>query len=323
MLMKNRGMQDEVIVCLRRSRWRIINRRNRQLIIEEISNVLKVGKDQIENVRVLKKGMTNRSFLFECKNRKYIMRVPGEGTDKLINRYAEAEVYHMVQPHNICDNVIYINPSNGYKITEFLEGARVCDPHNEEDLKRCIYKLREFHELDLEVNHEFSIFKQINFYEQLWNGLPSVYKDYEGTKSDIMSLQDYIAGYAEKKCLAHIDAVPDNFLFFINENGEEEVRLIDWEYASMQDPHIDIAMFCLYSLYNEEEIDNLIDLYFDNQCLEETRTKIYCYIAACGLLWSNWCEYKRNLGVEFGEYSLRQYEYAKDYFKIARERIKE
>jgi len=40
-------------------------------------------------------------------------------------------------------------------------------------------------------------------------------------------------------------------------------------------------------------------------------------VAACGLLWSNWCEYKRNLGVEFGEYSIAQYRYAKDYYRMA------
>ena len=50
-----------------------------------------------------------------------------------------------------------------------------------------------------------------------------------------------------------------------------------------------------------------------------TRIKIYIYIAMCGLLWSNWCEYKRKLGVEFGEYSLRQYRYAKDFYRAAKE----
>lgn len=58
-------------------------------------------------------------------------------------------------------------------------------------------------------------------------------------------------------------------------------------------------------------------------CPKKIRTKIYCYIAVCGLLWSNWCEYKRNLGVEFGEYSLRQYRYAKDYYKYAKAEMDE
>ena len=97
--------------------------------------------------------------------------------------------------------------------------------------------------------------------------------------------------------------------------------LIDWEYAGMQDPHVDIAMFCIYALYDREQIDQLVDIYFENQCQIDVRIKIYCYIAACGLLWSNWCEYKRCLGVEFGEYSLKQYRYAKEYYKLAYELI--
>ena len=52
------------------------------------------------------------------------------------------------------------------------------------------------------------------------------------------------------------------------------------------------------------------------------RIKIYCYIAICGLLWSNWCEYKRMCGVEFGEYAARkQYQYAKEYFDIVKSEI--
>ena len=39
-------------------------------------------------------------------------------------------------------------------------------------------------------------------------------------------------------------------------------------------------------------------------------------MAVAGLLWSNWCEYKSALGVDFGEYALRQYDYAKDYYAI-------
>lgn len=254
--------------------------------------------------------MTNRSFLFECKGKKYIMRIPGEGTDMLINRREEAEVYNVVNKEKICDNVIYINPDNGYKITEFIENSRVCDPFNEDDVKRCMDKLRTFHNLKLKVNHEFNILGQMKFYESLWNE-KSVYDDYELTKANVLSLKKYVDDNVSEKVLTHIDAVPDNFLF-----AGDEIRLIDWEYAGMQDPHVDIAMFAIYSLYDREQTDRLIDAYFTGNCDKKTRLKIYCYIAMCGLLWSNWCEYKRQLGVEFGEYSLRQYRYAKDFYRI-------
>lgn len=280
--------------------------------IEIIEETLNVSTSDITDIHILTKGMTNRSFIFSCNGKKYIMRIPGEGTDQLINRQDEATVYEAIKGKNICDDVIYINPQNGYKITEFLRDSRVCDAENVEDLVACMKKLRDFHEMNLKVDHEFDIFAQIEFYESLWEGAPSVYRDYKKTKKNVLSLKKYIDSHATHKCLTHVDAVPDNFL--INKDGD--IRLIDWEYAGMQDPHVDIAMFCIYSLYDRNSVDRLIDIYFENKCDKETRLKIYCYIAVCGLLWSNWCEFKRNLGVEFGEYSLRQYRYAKDYYKL-------
>ena len=288
--------------------------------IAVIAEQLQVNQKEIVEISVLKKGMTNRSFLFSCKGTKYIMRIPGEGTSQLISRKEEADVYRAISGKGICDDPVYINPANGYKITAFLEGVRPCDPLNVSDLKKCMKLLKNFHQMELTVDHEFDIFKQIAFYESLWEGAPSIYRDYEKTKENVLSLKPYIEANAGKKVLTHIDAVPDNFLFYSGADGEQ-LQLTDWEYAGMQDPHVDIAMFCIYSMYNKRQVDRLISIYFDGECPKETRIKIYCYIAACGLLWSNWCEYKRSLGVEFGEYSLRQYRFAKEYYRIASEEI--
>ena len=60
--------------------------------IEIIQSTFSVDKDEIHDIKTLKKGMTNRSFIFSCKNQKYIMRIQGEGTDELINREHEYEV---------------------------------------------------------------------------------------------------------------------------------------------------------------------------------------------------------------------------------------
>ena len=279
--------------------------------ISIIQDCFNVEVDEIKNITVLKKGMTNRSFLFECQNQKYIMRIPGEGTDHLINRKEEADVYQALENRQICDDVLYMNPDNGYKITAYLEDATNCDAENWNEVEACMTKLREFHELNLTVDHRFDIFGQIDFYESLWNGEKSYFKDYETTKAAIFELKKWIDTLEKNETLVHIDAVPDNFLF--TKNG---IRIIDWEYAGMQDPHVDIAMFCIYSLYSREQVDHLIDLYFKGDVSLIIRTKIYAYIASAGLLWSNWCEYKRSLGIDFGEYSLCQYRYAKEYSKL-------
>lgn len=91
----------------------------------------------------------------------------------------------------------------------------------------------------------------------------------------------------------------------------------------MQDPHVDIAMFGIYSLYDREHMEQLIDAYFPEGCSKRIRTKIYCYIAVGGLLWSNWCEYKEKLGNSFMEYATHQYQYAKEYSYIALLKLQE
>ena len=286
--------------------------------ISIIQDCFNVEVDEIKNITVLKKGMTNRSFLFECQNKKYIMRIPGEGTDHLINRKEEAAVYQALENRQICDDVLYMNPDNGYKITAYLEDATNCDAENWDEVEACMTKLREFHELNLKVEHRFDIFGQIDFYESLWNGEKSYFKDYEKTKTAIFELKKWIDTLEKNETLVHIDAVPDNFLF-----TKDGIRIIDWEYAGMQDPHVDIAMFCIYSLYSREQVDHLIDLYFKGEVSSIIRTKIYAYIASAGLLWSNWCEYKRSLGIDFGEYSLCQYRYAKEYSKLVLSTLEE
>lgn len=289
-------------------------------IADKVAALLHTNSEEIYDVQTLKKGMTNRSFLFRFRGKRYVIRIPGEGTEKLIDRKGEYEIYKAIRDLEIADHVIYEDAENGYKITEFYENARTCNAFNDEDVQKCMKRLRNFHGRKLRVGHSFLLWEQINFYEVLWMGRKSQYEDYETVKSGIHTLIQYVEGLEKDWCLCHIDSVPDNFLF-VDCGGSEQIRLIDWEYAGMQDPHLDIAMFAIYAGYKKDRIDWLITTYFEGNCSEKIRTKIYCYVAIGGLLWSNWCEYKKSHGVEFGEYSQIQYQYARDFFDIAAERI--
>jgi len=279
-----------------------------------IAKILDCHESEIQNMAVMKKGMTNRSYSFLYKDKHFLARIPGEGTSRLIDRKKEYAVYQKVAPLGICDDIVHIDPENGCKITVFWKDVRVCNPHNPNDVLKCMKKLKDFHSKKLVVPHAFDLFERIEFYEKLWNQR-SRYHDYNETKANMMVIKEYIDSLNIHYSLTHIDAVPDNFLIFPN----EEIRLIDWEYSAMQDPHVDIAMFAVYAMYERPQVETLIDSYFPEGCPLGVRTKIYAYIAVCGLVWSNWCEYKSQYDVEFGDYALKQYQFAKDYFKIFEE----
>ncbi|MBB1109300.1 phosphotransferase [Limosilactobacillus sp. pH52_RY] len=277
--------------------------------IKIIAETLEISPKKIKNIRVLKKGMTNRSFFFEHDSNKYIMRIPGKGTDELIDRQSEYDVYQTIKNMNWTEKVLYLNPDNGYKLSKFIKNSHNCDTNNSEQVQECMNLLRKLHHSVFKVNHRFDLYNQIDFYEGL-RGNVSAYRDYDEVKERVKKLRPFIEKNAKKEVLCHIDANPDNFIF-----SKKHLYLIDWEYAGMQDPDIDIAMFAIYAMYDQQKIDKLIQFYYHNQCDSLTKQKIYAYIAACGLLWSNWCEYKQSLGLDFGAYSIAQYRYAKEYSK--------
>ena len=284
-----------------------------------IEEALGIRKEQIRDVQPTSAGMTNRSFRFSCNGTSYILRVPGEGTDKLINRRQEAENYQALSGDTISDHVVAISPDTGYKLAKYWTETRNCNPKDPEEVQACMKLLRQFHGKALKVPHAFDVYREIDFYESLMG--KSVYSDYDEVRLRCLAMRPFLNSLDRQYVLTHVDAVPDNFLV-VKENGQESLHLIDWEYAGMNDPHLDIAMFAIYAGYERKMIDQLIDWYFTEGCDADTRLKIYCYVALGGLLWSNWCEYKKELGVDFGGYALMQYRYASEYSALFQELMK-
>ncbi len=280
--------------------------------MELVSEVLKVPESEIHDIRCLKSGMTNKSFLFRVHDRHYICRIPGPGTELLINRQEESNVYKAIAPLDLSEHIIYMDGKTGYKIAEYYEGARNSRPDNWDDVAACMKKLHRLHESGLVVDHDFDIRERISFYEKLCTAHGgTLFEDYEKVRGWMDELMDGLDALHRPKSLSHIDSVADNFLFL----PDGSVRLIDWEYAGMCDSLIDVSMCAIYSYYNDEAVEQLMNIYFDRKPTDEERLVIYSYIALGGFLWALWAVYKSAVGEEFGEYTLIMYRYAKRYYK--------
>ena len=281
--------------------------------IDLISEVFQIKQDAITDISGLMKGMTNDLMRFSVDGNPYLLRVPGEGSNELTDRRQETDVYAAIHGKGFSDKVIYISPERGFKITEFWEEARVCDPGDEKDVAACIRFLRNIHGMKLEVNHSFNLAEKLEVYETLSDG-HLFFSDYGETRKKIVRLIALLDTLAKDTRLCHIDPVSDNFLFV-----RDELYLIDWEYAGMCDPHIDLAMFCIYANYDKAAVDHVADLYYEGAASDQDRLLIYAYAAVAGFLWAVWCGYKDKMGVSFSEYAIRQYGYAKEFYRHAME----
>ena len=282
-----------------------------------VAAAFKTKESEIHDIRRLKAGMTNNSWLFSLRGRSYICRIPGEGTDKLINRHNEAAVYKAVAPLGITETVDAFIEDSGYKISEFYEDSRNADFANETDLKYCMIKLRSLHESGIRVEHDFDIRRMILFYEDLCGEVS--FHDYEEMKSRRDALLSWADEHHAPKVLSHIDPVQDNFLFLKGadisdtERDMSLIKLIDWEYSGMCDPMMDLGMCAIYSYMNEQQAEHMMQYYFGRAPKESERQLVYAYMALGGLLWALWGLYKESLGVQFSDYTIKMYRYFKDY----------
>lgn len=259
-------------------------------------------------------GMTNNSVVVSANNEKYIVRLPGEGSDKLVNRAKECAVYNFLRKLDYDNITLYCN-DEGFKISKYIRNARTANPYNKADVVASMQALKAFHNRDFITDmFDFNLEQKLVEYENFAGiKLESMTPAYMNVRNRCMRILSWINTLTKKYCLCHIDCNPDNVIF---QRKDTKPILIDWEYASMQDPDLDIAMWATYCHYDLSMFNQLLTAYFGCSLNNTTKFKIYGYAAFAGLLWWVWCEYKKQLGVTYGNYQNAQFDTADKYSKL-------
>lgn len=282
-------------------------------IMEFIADVQHIDQGDIHSIWPLKEGVTNESFKFAINDEEFVFRLPGYGTDKLINRANEKKSYEALQSLGISDEVVVFDAESGKKISRYYANSRIADPLNDDDLKMSMAIVKRMHDHQLKVDHSYDIASMIGYYYSLANGIDAIrFKDIDETLKKVDTLIKCKERLGIQEVLCHGDFAHTNVL--VLSNGD--VRLIDWEYAGMADPIMDPAMYTIYAQLDKERIDLSLRYYLDREPTREEEIRFYMYIALGGFLWSMWSQYKQGLGQEFGEYPLIMYRYMKDYYQL-------
>lgn len=181
--------------------------------IELISKVFNVPENNITNFRPVHFGMTNKSFLFKVEEQNYIFRIPGEGTEILINRKQEYDVYKAISGLSLSDTVVYFDPSSGIKITEYINNAHNANAKDERDVKLCMQAAKKLHSSGIRVAHRFDFRERISYYEKLARGLNGIlFQDYTDVRAKMNEILDLLDKTEKMECLTHIDLIPDNVI---------------------------------------------------------------------------------------------------------------
>ena len=282
-------------------------------IIRNICSVLSCEEREITDITVLKNGMTNSSFCFTCAKdgKKYVYRHPGEGTEEFINRESEYFSMQVAKDLDIDKTFIHMDKVEGWKISYFVENARILDYHNQKEMSEALGLLAKLHKANIQSEYPYRLWDQANDF------LQKIQKLGKDDSSDFYSLNERICTLYEHtvadnwpECLNHCDALAANFLISGNSQEHINMTLIDWEYSGQGDTAQDLGSFIACSDLSYDEALDAIEMYLGHKPTTDEARHFLAYTAIASYCWYLWAIYQESNGVDTGEFLDLWYRYS-------------
>ena len=218
-------------------------------------------------------GLTNQSFKLITNKHAYALRINAKHTESFkIDRGRELIILENAIAAGISPEIIYKNSEDNILITLFLDTKQWVeeDLQDRKKLKLLAQLFRKIHSLP-KVGSPFEP-KVIasNYFTNIHSR--SEYVSY--SKKCLTFIEQH--GVTEAQCCCHNDVVVSNII------GFKPLFIIDWEYASDNNPMFDIASLSCCHRLNKSQEQTILDEYFDGhtkQQYEELVIQKYIYDA--------------------------------------------
>lgn len=264
--------------------------------------------DEVEDAGIMQiGGMSNKNFKVTLKGKSYVLRVPGNGSEGMVERSNEEFNAFEACRLGVNPPIRYFNPLTGIKFADFVENAETLTAatvQRHENMRKIAEIYRTVHNSRIRLKNEFNLFQEIDKYDRLIEKAGAVmYEGWEEVRPKVMALEGYLnsLGVDLKPC--HNDALYENFI----KAQDGTIYLIDWEYSGMNDPMADFAALFIEAGFEGENEDYILERYFGGEIPEYAKEKILCYEILWDYLWAQWTVIKEARGDDFGTYGIDRF----------------
>lgn len=279
---------------------------NKELIYGIMQDALGVSKEMVQHIKRTPGGETNDSYFVTIEEERFVVRIPGKGTEELLDRCAEKQNLLFGTELGINPPLVYYDDETGVKITRAIDGAEALTPKMAREkglMQDVIHLFQCLHHAEAPTMNRFDLFKRIAHYETLVKNENEMKLDQIASlRQDIHKLKNVYQSFQVKEVPCHMDAVFVNIL----KDKEDHLFLIDWEYSGLCDPLWDIATLSLSLLLDEEEEMFFLSYYFGRSPNEEELQRLHLLKIFLDYYWSLWYFYKEAKGEQFGDSGMRR-----------------
>lgn len=262
----------------------------------------------IQDICFIAGGRTNEAYtIYGTNHKKYIARIAGEGTEKIINRPRELHNIREAARVNIAPEVYCAE--NGNLLIEFLDGISKKDItmlENAETLDKVTTQLRNLHTSGAEFQGRFSFLNDYNVYRADYFTVASeAPAELAQVEEEIVALITRMEEkYAGANAPLHGDTALQNFMIC-----KDRAYLIDWEYSSSGDYYLDLANFVILNDLTPELEKSFLRSYEDKMQGKLDYGKFLLFKMAVSFMWVYWHlgRLVRNIQIDYNESHWRKY----------------
>ena len=249
-------------------------------------------------------GITNPNFKVNVDGTNFFLKIPGAGTD-FIDRDNCHEANVIASDTGAGPKVCYYFPDTGVEIFAWLEGYRTVtygDVYNKAITQQIAENIRKFHNIE---GRKLPLVQSV--FEQSWDMMDRAKKgNYLPPWHDRM---EYLLHTFEDAIQKHgVDLKPchndfwSNNMMYNEETGD--LKIIDWEYASMNDPYYDLGVLSAINYFTEAMDEELCRIYHGGVLDEIGFAKMRLYKIVADIKWGYWAlQQAINSDVDFDYYN--------------------
>lgn len=234
-------------------------------------------------------GMTNHSYKITREDgEEYLVRIPGDGTEELINREDERKSTELACKLGIDSELLYFG-DDGTKVMKFISEVQEMTEEvmrKKENIVKAATIFRKLHTCDIDTGVRFEVFEMASDYEKNINehGI-ALYDDYAQVKKMVMDIKESMdASGAAKRVPCHNDSLVGNWIL----DNEGKMYLIDWEYSGMNEAMWDLSCLSIECEYSEENDDELLMAYYERPAMVDEKKYFVAAKMYVDLLWTLW-----------------------------------
>jgi thiamine kinase-like enzyme len=225
-------------------------------------------------------SFTNRTYRIVRDGQAYVLRLPGRGTGRYIDRAAEAVNARAAASIGLSPEVVFADPPSGVMVSRYVDGAEPLSPsrlRQPGELLATVGLLKRLHGSGLLFQGEMRLYPKLDEYLGLAHA-PAL----NSLRAEGERLRPILeAGWGPlRPC--HIDPAPHNFIA-----AGSKRYLLDWEYAARCEPLWDLAGLSIEGEFDSDQDGQMLAAYFGKA--EVTwRSRLHLYKIMLRLLAAAW-----------------------------------